>query len=150
MGKYKLSKKYILKVAIARAIILLIINIVYTQALYKIPYKYSFIAMITMYCINILGGILVIVMPIAEYLSYRYIIDEEYVEIKSGIIFRRSIYIPRRKIKYIIVQRDPLDYIFKISSLRMYTTAGRQSIKALEDDSIKRLWNIMDLEAVIK
>lgn len=145
MNKYRLNKRYILKVIVVRILILAIFNVLYINNIYRVPYEYHFLVVIMAHTINVIGAIFIMFMPIIEYLSYSYIISDKSVEIKCGIIFRKSIYIPRNNIKYVVIQKDIFDQMFRINNLKLYTTAGHRVIKAISGNKVHELWNIMEV-----
>ena len=146
MKAYKLNKRYIIKMILSRFITLAIIDIFYIIYAHKIADKYMILASSIIYIINVIGIMSIVIMPFIEYLSYKYLIGENAIEIKCGVIFRKNIYISRENIKYVIAQKDPLDHLLRISSLKLYTTAGHRTIKSLDDKKLGDLWVIMKEE----
>ena len=146
MKGYRLNKRYILKIMISRLIIIATLNIVYGVMRDKLPLKLDFYLIILLYAINVIGTISIVIMPFVEFLAYKYFVYYEAIEIRYGVLFRKSVYIPRENIKYIISVKDPLDRILRISSLKLYTTAGHRVIKALGNEKMSALWNIMNID----
>ncbi|WP_297518405.1 PH domain-containing protein [uncultured Clostridium sp.] len=146
MKEYRLNKRYILKIMVSRLIIISILNISYRLFKEYLPEKFIIYVAILVYSINVIGVIISIAMPFIEFLAYKYFIDDDAIEIRYGILFRKSVYIPRENIKYIISVKDPLDRILRISSLKIYTTAGHSVIKALGNEKMSELWNIMKVD----
>ena len=146
MKGYRLNKRYILKIMISRLIIVGALNIAYGIFRYKLPVRLDFYLIILLYTINILGTISIVIMPFVEFLAYKYFVYDDAIEIRYGVLFRKSVYIPRENIKYIISVKDPLDRLLKISSLKLYTTAGHRVIKALGNEKMSTLWNIMNID----
>ncbi|MGL4763335.1 MAG: PH domain-containing protein [Sarcina sp.] len=146
MKGYRLNKRYILKIMISRLIIIATLNIVYGVMRDKLPLKLDFYLIILLYAINVIGTISIVIMPFVEFLAYKYFVYDEAIEIRYGVLFRKSVYIPRENIKYIISVKDPLDRILRISSLKLYTTAGHRVIKALGNEKMSALWNIMNID----
>ncbi|MGL4740375.1 MAG: PH domain-containing protein [Sarcina sp.] len=148
MKEYRLSKRYILKMIIVRLILLVLIDVAYIEFNGRINSRYHAILFIVIYSVNVILGAITFGMPFIEYIAYKYVLDDEAFELKYGVFFRKTIYIPRGNIKYIIVQKDPIDRILGISSLKLYTTAGNTSIKALSKSRLRELWGIMDVADV--
>lgn len=149
MKGYRLDKRYILKIIISRLIVIAAVNSAYFIGRTKLPNKkIEFYILILLYIINTIGSFVIAIMPFIEFWAYKYFISNEAIEIRSGVLFRKSIYIPRENIKYIIAVKDPLDRILMISSLKIYTTAGHSVIKALGNEKMSELWRIMDINEV--
>lgn len=146
MKEYRLSKKYILKMMIERGIVLLIVNFILIGINIILGNKFQEISNFLMCFFNISIGIVTFITPVIEFLAYKYVIYDESIELIYGVLFRKTIYIPRGNIKYLIAQKGPIDNILKIKSLKLYTTAGSVKIRALNNDKIKILWRIMDVE----
>ncbi|MGL5765921.1 MAG: PH domain-containing protein [Sarcina sp.] len=146
MKAYRLSKKYILKMMIERGIILLAVDGILLGINIILGTKFQGIFTFLMYFFSISIGIITFITPVIEFLAYKYIIYDESIELIYGVLFRKTIYIPRGNIKYLIAQKGPIDNILRIRSLKLYTTAGSVKIRALNNDKIKILWRIMDVE----
>lgn len=144
MKKFKLSKRYILKMVLTRAIILGAINITYLVNIHKVPAIYSVLMLNVFELVNIIGLVLILIEPIISYLAYSYSINNIAIEIKRGVFFRKSIYIPNENIKYLIVQKGPIDHLLRINNIKIYTTAGHEVIKALTNHMIANVWCVMD------
>ncbi|MGL5576049.1 MAG: PH domain-containing protein [Sarcina sp.] len=146
MKGHRLDKRYILKIMLNRLIVTIILNIVYFVGKTKLPNeKFEIYIATALYIINIIATFVIVIMPFIEFWAYKYFISSDAIEIRYGVIFRKSVYIPRENIKYIIAVKDPIDRLLMISSLKIYTTAGHRIIKALGKKNMLILWNIMSI-----
>lgn len=87
--------------------------------------------------ILILFLLIVIIQPIINYFTWSYGIFKDFIEIKYGIFFRRYICIKRENIKYINLYENPLDMIFKIKNVNIYTAGGRVTIPSLNKEKVE-------------
>lgn len=87
--------------------------------------------------ILILFLLIVIIQPIINYFTWSYGIFKDFIEIKYGIFFRRYICIKRENIKYINLYENPLDMIFKIKNVNIYTAGGRVTIPSLNKEQVE-------------
>ena len=143
MKEYRLNKRFILKMIITRLAFIVILNICYITFKHKAINIYSYYLIILMCLVNIVGFYISIISPFIEYLLFKYYISDNEIQIKYGAIFRKSVYLPIQNIKYIIIKKDPLDYLLRINKVKLYTTAGHRVIKSLDNEKAKELWNIM-------
>lgn len=63
--------------------------------------------------------------PAVEYRYFRYLVDEDGIEIRYGVLWRKLIRVPRSRVQHIDVDQGPLERRHGLASLSIYT-AGTQ------------------------
>lgn len=91
-------------------------------------------------------GLLVFFLLIYNFIIPRYIyqlhgyeLQEEYLLIKKGVIFRREDYIPIKRIQHIEGFQGPIQMLFKIKTLIVYTAGTNDNIIGIPSDEIEPL-----------
>ncbi|MPQ45073.1 PH domain-containing protein [Clostridium tarantellae] len=142
MLNLKISKKFIIDIFIMRNLIFLIFlfSIVYSFIKFNFTinlYKYTILLWILLYII------FVIITPVLEFIFWRYSITKKFIEVKYGIIFKKSKCIPIDRIKYIDIVQNPISKILRINKIKIYTAAGKIIIPGLNNDICKKICNII-------
>lgn len=69
--------------------------------------------------------------PAVEYRHTRYRIDDELIEIQSGVIWRTSIAVPRSRVQHLDVSQGPIQRRYGLGVLTIYTAGTEHSQVAL-------------------
>ena len=89
----------------------------------------------SMLVIYILLGLFIVFTPVIwfaikyYYHFFRYELEKDCLKIEKGIIWKKYIAIPYKKIQNIDISRGPLDRLFKLSNLHIQTAAGLSPVK---------------------
>ncbi|MDR1002881.1 MAG: PH domain-containing protein [Oscillospiraceae bacterium] len=70
----------------------------------------------------------IVVYPILEYLQWSYLIEGDRIEIKKGIIFKDHMLIPISRIQHVAFGQGPLQRVFGIANVDIYTAGGEFTI----------------------
>lgn len=158
MEKYKLgdnvrlekvsdkSEKYIFTIIILISSIVLILlcglNYIFKMYMNE-KYCYIIYAVIFIYIVIIM--ILVSILPKIIKMNFGYYIDENKIEVISGIIFLSQKIVLLKNVYKVIIKKKILGRIFKISSFSLVTSAGTVKIYFLDDEQVEKLYRkIMD------
>lgn len=68
----------------------------------------------------------------------------DWLTIERGIVWRRTVLVPRRQIQYVRLRRGPLERIFRLSTLVFVTSGGRAAMHGLDPDDAERLRGLME------
>jgi hypothetical protein len=74
------------------------------------------------------------IIPRYIYRLYGYMIEDEYVMVQKGVLFRRRDYIPIKRIQHIEKLHGPIQTLFKISTLIIYTAGSNDIIVGIPLD----------------
>lgn len=82
-----------------------------------------------------IGGVIsflaIFVHPFIEYKQWRYCIAEDRVEFTHGIYFSSKTIIPISKIQHLEITQGPLQKLFHLSSIEIYTAGQSHKIEAI-------------------
>lgn len=96
----------------------------------------------------------IIIYPIIEYIQWEYLIDDDRIEIKKGIIWRSHTVIPISRIQHVSYKSGPMQNIFKLASVDIHTAGGVHSIDDVNKETAKQicelLKNIVNLKVAEK
>lgn len=116
-----------------------------TMGVYFFAYKHLWIfGLVVLY-----GIIRIWILPAIEYKQWRYLINEDRIEIIHGIFFTKRILIPINRIQHLKIRQGILQKYFKLSTVDIYTAGGAHQIEALlyeEADHIVRTLNHLVVE----
>lgn len=116
----------------------LIIAIVIPHAFYT----HETIKLITVLSLSIIVFILVIFNFILPWFIYRlhgYQINELYIVVKKGVLYRRLDYIPIKRIQHIESFQGPIQTLFKIHTLIIYTAGSNDNIIGIPSNKVEPL-----------
>ena len=114
--------------------ILLVIYLIFKNSLPDI------IKMI-MLAIVVLDIIYLIISPNIRYKRYRYSITEESIDVKEGFLFIQRSIVPIERLHKIVIEKGPIDRIFKLGKVIVTTAGGDVVIRFLEDDKSEFIAN---------
>jgi uncharacterized protein len=94
----------------------------------------------------ILGGLailssifLIVVKPIYVQRTWRYKIDQQFVQLKHGKWQVKHTLIPMEKVEYVRTEQGPIMRIFDLYSIEIGTTTSKHVIPGIPSDEAKRL-----------
>ncbi len=105
--------------------------------------KDTFIEPVIKYIILAILGLLVcflivfnFVLPFYVYALFGYQIHEDYVMIQSGVLFRSQDYIPIKRIQHIEKFQGPIQSLFHITTIRVFTAGSSDIIVGVPKDEV--------------
>lgn len=91
-----------------------------------------------------------IIYPIIEYIQWSYLIDEDRIEIKKGIIWRTHTIIPISRIQHVAAASGPIQRLFKLATVSIHTAGGVHTICELSSDVAEeicgKLQNVVNIK----
>lgn len=91
--------------------------------------------------------------PTVRYNRYRYLINEEYIDVKKGFIYIERQIVPIERLHNIEISKGPINRIFGMAEVKVTTAASTVSIQFLEDkqaefivESLQKRINVVALE----
>lgn len=81
----------------------------------------------------------IVLFPKIRYNRYKYLITEEKIEVKKGLFLITTSIIQIKRVQKIELSNGPIDRIFNLSNVNIYTAAGTVDIKFLNDDEAKNI-----------
>ena len=83
--------------------------------------------------------IYLIVAPIIRYRRYQYLIDEEKVVVKEGLLFVTQEFAPIERMHQITVKSGPIDRLFGLANVIATTAGGTVAIRFLQGDAAEEI-----------
>ena len=125
----KLDKKVNLYVFVVRTIVSLFFYIAYVAIILYPKEKYD--APFIKDLLIILGGFIIfliiiyhLIIPFFTYRYYSYEIKEDEVLIKKGVIFKKTTYLPIKRIQHVEKLEGPIQILFKQATVRIFTAGS--------------------------
>lgn len=81
----------------------------------------------------------IVLFPKIRYNRYKYLITDEKIEVKKGLFLITTSIIQIKRVQKIELSNGPIDRIFNLSNVNIYTAAGTVDIKFLNDDEAKNI-----------
>ena len=81
----------------------------------------------------------IILYPIIRYKRYQYAITKDKIDIKKGLFQITQTIVPIKRVQKIEQSTGPIDRIFHLSNINIYTAAGVVDIKFLKEEEATRL-----------
>lgn len=140
MNYEKLDKKAILSWRIGRILSFLVL-IILAVVLVIISNKVDFIDFYKNYIYFAVGLLLlyklmgIILYPEIEYRQWRYVINEDKVEIRHGIFFVTTTVIPIIRVQHITISRGPIYRKLGLSSVKIFLASGSFEIEGLSENT---------------
>ena len=103
------------------------------------------VLVITLIAINVVFSLF---WPALEYNAFRYMVRENDLLVQSGVMFRRWSSIPHNRIQHVDTRQGPLERVFGLSRLLVFTAAGMSadgSIPGLRTEEAERLRDVLSL-----
>ena len=127
MKKYQLSKTSILRWMFLRTLLFIALYIMFFDILNI--HKTLFLKKINIFFIySIFYVIYVFILPVVKYLSWSYYADENFIELRYGVIYRKIVCVPINRIKYIDLIQYPISRILRIKTIMIYTAREKLTI----------------------
>lgn len=73
-----------------------------------------------------------IICPQIEYVQWAYLITDDRIEIKKGIIWRSHTVIPASRIQHVCAKQGPIQRLFGLATVAIHTAGGLHEIKQLD------------------
>lgn len=101
---------------------------------------------------GIICGVLVLlqlinifIYPIIEYIQWAYLITDDRIEIKKGIIFKQHTIVPVDRIQHVCSSEGPIQRLYKLATVQIHTAGGDHQIvhlsKSVADELCSKLQN---------
>lgn len=94
----------------------------------------------------IVGGILfgldllyVLISPKIRYERYRYLLNDEEIDVIEGFIFTQRNIVPIERLHKIAVMKGPIDRIFGLAKIVVTTAGGDVTIRFMEDEKAAKI-----------
>lgn len=114
--------------------ILLVVYLIFKDSL---PYIIKMIMLV----IVALDVIYLIISPKIRYKRYSYSITEDSIDIKEGFLFIQRSIVPIERLHKIVIEKGPIDRIFKLGKVIVTTAGGDVVIRFLEEDKSEFIAN---------
>ena len=88
--------------------------------------------------------------PYYKYKTWRYEIDEEYVQIKRGLFIEEHTVIPMTKVEYVSTHQGPLLRKYQLYDVEIGTTTTNHTIPAIPEEQAKVLRDQIAIFAKVK
>lgn len=82
--------------------------------------------------------------PVVEHRHASYKVDEQGIEIRRGVLWRKVINVPRSRVQHIDVSQGPLERRFGLGKLSIYTAGTEYALVALRGLTHERALRIRD------
>ena len=141
MKKYRLSKSAILRWMFIRNLLFLVAWVVGFDI-----FKISKVFYLSLEVKNFLWSIYLLVailLPIIQFFAWSYHVNDKYIELRYGLIYRKSVCIPVEKIKYIDLIQDPIAMVLRIKIVKIYTAGGKVTIPGIGYKMATTIWNLV-------
>ena len=79
----------------------------------------------------------ILVFPKIRYDRYKYLVTDEKIEVKKGLFLITTSIIQIKRIQKIELSNGPIDRIFSLSNVEIYTAAGTVDIKFLSNNEAR-------------
>lgn len=150
----RLSKDAV-KISIISETIMNIIGFLILGVLLYLDYRFSWKewigwVLIGLTVISMLGAIWSIINPFLLYRYWRYDVNEEFLQLKSGALYEEHKLVPMTKIQSVATKQGPLHRKYGLCSISIETMGSSHTIPALPIDVAIKLRNQIAHYAKIK
>ncbi|MEG0138634.1 MAG: PH domain-containing protein [Bacilli bacterium] len=156
--EYKNLNKKAVNIMVINAAILLIVTSFILFISYFIYLETNLNKQFSIIYLNIVTTIItiylflnVILFPTIRYKRYQYLVDDDKIDIKKGLFIITRTIVPIVKVQKIAISNGPIDRLFGLSNVAIYTAAGVVKINFLEDkqayllcEEINKLLDMVD------
>lgn len=94
----------------------------------------------------LIGGIVlgldllyVLISPKVRYERYRYILNEEEIDVMEGFIFTKRNIVPIERLHKIAVLKGPIDRVFGLAKVVVTTAGGDVTVRFMEDEKADQI-----------
>jgi len=98
----------------------------------------------------VLGAVWSFINPFLLYKNWRYDVDEEFLQLKSGVLYEEHQLVPMTKIQSVATKQGPLLRKYGLCSISIETMGSSHTIPALPKDVAIKLRNQIAHYAKIK
>lgn len=91
-----------------------------------------------------------IIYPQIEYVQWTYHIDDDRIEIKKGIIWKKHSIIPVERIQHVETANGLLQRIWGLSTVRIYTAGGIHRIENLSAATSEEICSVLEKQVTKK
>ncbi|KYG34334.1 PH domain-containing protein [Alkalihalobacillus trypoxylicola] len=103
-------------------------------------FDWIFYVAIILIVIEVLYGIYAaFIRPMLLQKTWRYEVDQEYIQLKHGIFVKVHLIVPMVKVQYVNTNQGPLLRRYQLSTLTIGTTASTHEIPAIPEETAKEL-----------
>lgn len=143
----RVDKKAKIKWRISRSIGLLFLAAAAAAALLGVASTESrellILAAVVCGIVLLLQIINIVVYPIIEYIQWSYLIDDDRIEIKKGIIWRSHTVIPISRIQHVCTKSGPLQNMLGLASVDINTAGGIHTIEELNKNTAEEICELL-------
>ena len=126
--------------ALVSGLIITIITLVIAWFVYmEVNDFWKGITVVVAVAIILLALLDIVLFPKIRYNRYKYLITDEKIEVKKGLFLITTSIIQIKRVQKIELSNGPIDRIFNLSNVNIYTAAGTVDIKFLNDDEAKNI-----------
>ncbi|MBD1373548.1 PH domain-containing protein [Hazenella sp. IB182357] len=154
MPQKRLSKEAV-KVWIISEMIMNLIGFMIIGVLLYLDYFFSWQEwigwiLIAIVVISVLGTVWSFINPLLRYKNWRYDIDEEFLQLKSGVLYEKHELVPMTKIQSVATKQGPILRKYELYSISIETMGSSHTIPVLSKDIAIKLRNQVAHYAKIK
>lgn len=126
--------------ALISGLIIVIIALIISYFIYTgVNSFWQIITIIVLGIIVLLVLLDIIIFPKIRYNRYKYLITDEKIEVKKGLFLITTSIIQIKRVQKIELSNGPIDRLFNLSNVNIYTAAGTVDIKFLSNDEAKQI-----------
>ena len=128
------------KVLALSAILTLVITIAVTGLLYLILSAFNVPPLVLVIARCLWGFIFTLLVfnciaqPTVAYKRYRYLIREDLIAVRYGVLTVTREYLPMRRLQKVHVESGPVNRLFGLADIELYSAGGTLSIRCLPED----------------
>lgn len=127
---------------ISNVIVLAILAGILTSQIYFDWYHWIGVVLYIIIALVILNAIYEhFIEPVYQQKTWRYEIDEQYIQIKHGLFSKHHLIVPMTKIEYVNTNQGPLLRRYGLSTITIGTIASSHEIPAIPEAEAKELRN---------
>ncbi len=148
MNEKNVSKKKLLKSFFWKILFLIIFIIAF---IWSLELEHN-IKMFVLVIISIILAIIIVnlLLTLKQYNNYQYLLSEEEIVIKTGVVFKSTTIIPYCQIQDISYTQGPIDLALNIADVIISTAGPVDVIKSLDKEIALELVNFLKKQICIK
>ncbi len=93
--------------------------------------------------VDLIAWLVALIMPFVRYNWYRARFTEEEIDIRQGFLIIKEIIIPIERLQKISLETGPLDRLFGMSKVIVYTAGGEETIRFLENERAEQIGEVL-------